>query len=49
MGFLKNMKDMKATVRFHPDSIYAGAIGAALWGAYRYEKLRARGDIGRAA
>jgi benzoyl-CoA reductase subunit D len=23
----------------HPDSIYAGAIGAALWGAYRYEKL----------
>ncbi len=43
------MKDMKATVRFHPDSIYAGAIGAALWGAYRYEKLRARGDIGRAA
>ncbi len=24
----------------HPDSIYAGAIGAALWGAYRHEKLR---------
>jgi len=24
----------------HPDSIYAGAIGAALWGAFRYEKLR---------
>ena len=23
----------------HPDSIYAGAIGAALWGAYRHEKL----------
>jgi benzoyl-CoA reductase subunit D len=23
----------------HPDSIYAGAIGAALWGAFRYEKL----------
>jgi len=26
-------------VRNHPDSIYAGAIGAALWGAYRHEKL----------
>jgi len=24
----------------HPDSICAGAIGAALWGAFRYEKLR---------
>ena len=24
----------------HPDSIYAGAIGAALWGAYRHEKLK---------
>lgn len=27
------------TVRSHPDSIYAGAIGAALWGAYRHAKL----------
>lgn len=26
-------------VRSNPDSIYAGAIGAALWGAFRYEKL----------
>jgi len=24
----------------HPDSIYAGAVGAALWGAYRHQKLR---------
>ena len=23
----------------HPDSIYAGAIGAAIWGAYRHSKL----------
>jgi bcr-type benzoyl-CoA reductase subunit D len=23
----------------HPDAIYAGAIGAALWGAYRHERL----------
>jgi benzoyl-CoA reductase subunit D len=25
--------------RNHPDSAYAGAIGAALWGAFRFEKL----------
>ncbi|HXZ53353.1 MAG TPA: benzoyl-CoA reductase subunit D [Burkholderiales bacterium] len=25
----------------HPDSIYAGAIGAALWGAFRHDKLKA--------
>ena len=25
----------------HPDSIFAGAVGAALWGAYRHEKLKA--------
>ncbi|HYD77671.1 benzoyl-CoA reductase subunit D [Ramlibacter sp.] len=27
-------------VASHSDSIYAGAIGAALWGAYRHEKLQ---------
>ena len=27
------------TARSHPDSIYAGAIGAALWGAFRHQKL----------
>jgi benzoyl-CoA reductase subunit D len=29
--------------RSHPDAIHAGAIGAALWGAFRYEKLAAQG------
>ncbi|MCP4457078.1 MAG: benzoyl-CoA reductase subunit D [Cytophagales bacterium] len=24
----------------HPDSIYSGAVGAALWGGYRYYKLK---------
>jgi benzoyl-CoA reductase subunit D len=38
-------KDMKTDVRSHPDSIYAGAIGAALWGAYRFDKLKALGDL----
>jgi len=45
-----HIKDMTATVvRSHPDSIYAGAIGAALWGAYRYDKLAAQGNLPRAA
>jgi benzoyl-CoA reductase subunit D len=43
------MKDMKAVIRSHPDSIYAGAIGAALWGAFRREKLAAQGGLSRAA
>jgi len=33
---------MKVDIRSCEDSIYAGAIGAAIWGAYRYEKLRQR-------
>ncbi len=43
------IKDMKTTVRSHADSIYAGAIGAALWGAYRFEKLAALGNLPKAA
>jgi benzoyl-CoA reductase subunit D len=46
---LANIKDMKSEVHSHPDSIYAGAIGAALWGAYRFDMLAARGDLPTAA
>jgi benzoyl-CoA reductase subunit D len=46
---IANIKDMKTIVRSHPDSIYAGAIGAALWGAYRHEKLAAAGHLPKAA
>ncbi len=46
---ISHIKDMKTTVRSHPDSIYAGAIGAALWGAYRFEKLAAQGNLSKAA
>ncbi len=46
---IANIKDMKTVVRSHPDSIYAGAIGAALWGAYRFEKLAALGNVPKAA
>jgi len=43
------IKDMKTIIRSHPDSIYAGAIGAALWGAYRFDKLAALGTVPKAA
>jgi benzoyl-CoA reductase subunit D len=32
-------------VRTHADSIYAGAIGAALWGAFRHERLAEIGGL----
>ena len=37
---LVNEKISGLTVVNHPDSICAGAIGAALWGAFRHGKLR---------
>ena len=33
---------VRQPIRSHPDSIYAGAIGAALWGAFRHERLARR-------
>jgi len=36
---LVNEKIAGLTAMSHPDSIYAGAIGAALWGAFRHRKL----------
>jgi benzoyl-CoA reductase subunit D len=44
-GLMEAMKEqvveqrLKVDVVNHPDSIYAGAIGAALWGAFRHDKL----------
>ncbi len=44
-GLLEAMKEqvveqkLEVEVLNHPDSIYAGAIGAALWGAFRHERL----------
>jgi benzoyl-CoA reductase subunit D len=37
---LVNEKIAGLTAVNHPDSIYAGAIGAALWGAFRHRKLK---------
>lgn len=38
----EEMVNEKVTVTAvsHPDSIYAGAVGAALWGAFRHDKLK---------
>lgn len=44
-----NVKNMAVTIRSHPDSQFAGAIGAALWGAYRFDRLVERGEMHRAA
>ena len=40
---------MRVEVKTHPDAIYAGAIGAALWGAFRHEKLAARAQLALAS
>jgi benzoyl-CoA reductase subunit D len=40
---------VEVQVRSHPDAIYAGAIGAALWGAFRHEKLSAQADVALAS
>ncbi len=39
---------VSVTARSHPDSIYAGAIGAAIWGAYRHGKLAALEEVAAA-
>ncbi len=33
----------------HPDSIYAGAIGGAIWGAFRHEKLKQQARLAKAS
>jgi benzoyl-CoA reductase subunit D len=40
---------VKLEVRGHADSIYAGAIGAALWGAFRHQKLASQGRLAMAS
>jgi benzoyl-CoA reductase subunit D len=35
----------KFVIKAHPDSIYAGAIGAALWGGFRHFKLKEKQTV----
>ena len=46
---LAKMRGIEAEVISHEDSVYAGAIGAALWGAFRAEKLAASGVLLKAS
>jgi benzoyl-CoA reductase subunit D len=54
-GLVKAIQDgmekqaMGTRVATHPDSLYAGAIGAALWGAFRHEKLKNLGRLPKAS
>jgi len=43
------IKNFTAVVKSDPDSPYAGAIGAALWGAFRHEKLLQLGQLQQAS
>jgi benzoyl-CoA reductase subunit D len=36
---------LNVAVRTHPESIYAGALGAALWGAFRHQVLSKRAQV----
>ena len=38
-------QNLQLTAVSHPDSIYAGAMGAAIWGAFRHEKLARLGQL----
>lgn len=40
---------VNVTIKSDPDSIYAGAIGAALWGGFRYKKLAEKGQLQKAS
>ncbi len=54
-GLVKAMEDgfvkqkMETKIAWHEDSLYAGAIGAALWGAFRHEKLQALDELAEAS
>jgi benzoyl-CoA reductase subunit D len=54
-GLVEAMKEamvrekVKVPIASHPDAIYAGAVGAALWGAFRHEKLARLGTNAQAA
>ena len=55
VGLVKAIQDgmdkqnMGTQVAAHADSMFAGAIGAALWGAFRYQKLKTRGQLPKAS
>ena len=45
MREISDAKKFGFDLRVHDDSVYAGAIGAGIWGLFRHEKLARRGDF----
>jgi len=50
-GMVEAVKELAAEhnhnyeITTHPDAIYSGAIGAAIWGGYRYNKLKEKEEM----
>jgi benzoyl-CoA reductase subunit D len=44
LGEIVGGEGLPMRIHTHPHSIYAGALGAALWGAYRHRVLARRGE-----
>ncbi len=51
VGMVEAVKELAADHKYkykitaHPDAIYSGAIGAAIWGGYRYNKLNKKEEM----
>jgi benzoyl-CoA reductase subunit D len=45
MAEVASDRGLALELRSHPDSILAGAIGAAIWGTFRHRKLAAEGRV----
>jgi benzoyl-CoA reductase subunit D len=43
MSEVADDQEIPVEIRSHPDSVLAGAIGAALWGAFRARRLAEEG------
>ncbi len=54
-GLLATLKEcigeqgLEVEAKSHAGAIYAGAIGAVIWGAFRYEKLPGLGQLPKAS
>ncbi len=46
---LAKMRGVEAVITSHEDAVFAGALGAALWGAFRFDKLAASGQMLKAS
>ncbi len=40
---------LEVEAKSHAGAIYAGAMGAAIWGAFRYDKLAGLGQLPKAS